>query len=110
MLLLEAGPTFLKQIAPQNPCFSLVHEMEGTQPPRFLHVPLAVALTITCFTLYALGFRDIVTMMGLCTAGMLITRECQLTKPASQIDANMVSYLHNLGSSAPPAAVAADSL
>lgn len=34
MLLLEAGPTFVKEVAPENPCFSLVHEMEGTQPPR----------------------------------------------------------------------------
>lgn len=32
--MLEAGPTFLKQVAPENPCFSLVHELEGTQPPR----------------------------------------------------------------------------
>eukprot|EP00775_Hariotina_reticulata_P001808 gene1808-2141_t len=73
VLLLEAGPTFLKDIAPDNPCFSLVHEMVGTQPPRFHHVPIAVGATITCFTLYALGYRDIVTMMGLCTALMLIT-------------------------------------
>ena len=32
--MLEAGPSFLKLVAPENPCFSLVKEMEGTQPPR----------------------------------------------------------------------------
>jgi hypothetical protein len=34
VLMLEAGPTFLRAIAPENPCFSLIKEMEGTQPPR----------------------------------------------------------------------------
>lgn len=74
-MLLEAGPTFLKSIAPQNPCFSLVHEMPDTQPPRFHHVPLAIIATVVCFTIYALGYRDIVTMMGLCSAFMLFTRK-----------------------------------
>lgn len=33
-----------------------------------------------CFTLYALGYRDIVTMMGLCAAIMIMSREFQQNK------------------------------
>ena len=36
--------------------------------------------TVICFTLYALGYRDIVTMMGLCAAVMIITRGSSKTR------------------------------
>ena len=73
ILLLDAGPAFAHQHRGDSKYFSLVIEMDNTNPPRYFHTFICFALVTTAFVLYALTKLDIVIGAGLAATAMLIT-------------------------------------
>lgn len=72
ILLLDAGPAFKGQNS-DSKYFSLVIELENSNPPRYLHTGICAALVITAFVLYATEVLDIVVGAAISVAVMLVT-------------------------------------
>lgn len=72
ILLLDAGPAFAQQHK-DSKYFSILIEMEQTNPPRYLHTAICIALVATAFVLYALNVLDIVVGAAVAAGAMLIT-------------------------------------
>ena len=73
ILLLDAGPSFASEHSQGSKYFSLVLELENTNPPRYFHTFICVSLIITAFVLYGLSVLDIVVGAALAAAALLIT-------------------------------------
>jgi di/tricarboxylate transporter len=72
VLLLDAGPTFMEQNR-DSKHFAVLIEMENSNPPRYLHTGICIALVITAFILYATEVLDILVGASVAAAAMLVT-------------------------------------
>ncbi len=72
ILLLDAGPHFAEQYH-DSKYFSVILEMENTNPPRYMHTAICIILIIAAFLLYALEVLDIIVGAAIAVATMLIT-------------------------------------
>jgi di/tricarboxylate transporter len=72
VLLLDAGPAFKEQNS-DSKHFSVIIEMENTNPPRYLHTGICIALVATAFILYALEILDILIGAAIVATTMLVT-------------------------------------
>jgi di/tricarboxylate transporter len=73
ILLLDAGGSFANQHKQDSKYFSLVLELDNTNPPRYIHTAICVILTATAFILYATEVLDILVGAGLAVVAMLLT-------------------------------------
>jgi di/tricarboxylate transporter len=73
ILLLDAGGGFASQHKQDSKYFSLVLELDNTNPPRYIHTAICVILTATAFILYATEVLDILVGAGLAVVAMLLT-------------------------------------
>lgn len=72
ILLLDAGPGFASQYK-DSKYFSIVIEAENTNPPRYFHTGVCIALVATAFVLYALEELDILVGAGIAVIALLLT-------------------------------------
>jgi len=73
ILLLDAGGGFANQHKQDSKYFSLVLELDNTNPPRYIHTAIAAILTATAFILYATEVLDILVGAGIAVTAMLLT-------------------------------------
>lgn len=73
ILLLDAGGGFANQHKQDSKYFSLVLELDNTNPPRYIHTAICVILTATAFILYATEVLDILVGAGIAVVAMLLT-------------------------------------
>jgi di/tricarboxylate transporter len=73
ILLLDAGGGFANQHKQDSKYFSLVLELDNTNPPRYIHTAICVILTATAFILYATEVLDILVGAGIAVIAMLLT-------------------------------------
>ena len=59
VLLLEAGPSFIKQNADNDNSFSLLSEVEDSKPPRLKLLVPSLILTIAMLTVYTVGVASL---------------------------------------------------
>lgn len=72
ILLLDTGAAFA-QLHADSRFFSIVIEMENSNPPRFLHTFIAIGAVAAAFILYALEIFDILLGAAVVVAIMLLT-------------------------------------
>eukprot|EP00890_Picochlorum_soloecismus_P001706 jgi/Picsp_1/2536/NSC_00767-R1_sodium sulfate co-transporter len=72
ILLLDAGPSFASQHK-DSKYFSVILEMENTNPPRYLHTVICIILIIVAFVLYATNVLDILIGAAIAAISMLVT-------------------------------------
>lgn len=72
ILLLDCGPAFASKHK-DSKYFSVILEMENTNPPRYLHTGICVVLIVAAFVLYAVNVLDILIGAGIAAATMLVT-------------------------------------
>jgi di/tricarboxylate transporter len=72
ILLVDAGPGFAKQHK-ESKYFSLVLEMDNTNPPRYYHTAICVALIATAFILYGMEELDIIIGAAIVAGALLLT-------------------------------------
>ena len=72
VLLLDAGASFGEQHR-DSKHFAVIIEMENSNPPRYLHTGICIALVVTAFILYALEILDILIGAAVAAAAMLVT-------------------------------------
>ncbi len=80
VLLLEAGPSFLKQNADKDNSFSLLSEVEDSAPPRLKLLIPALLLSVAMLAVYTAGVTSLlvsalVTSMLMVTFGILSQQE-----------------------------------
>jgi len=61
VLLLEAGPTFIKRGVDNNRSFALLAEVEDSAPPRLTLLIPALLLTVTMLAVYTAGVASLLT-------------------------------------------------
>jgi len=59
VLLLEAGPTFIKENADSDKSFSLLSEVQGSAPPRLRLLIPALVLAVAMLTVYTAGVASL---------------------------------------------------
>lgn len=59
VLLLEAGPTFVKQNADKDNSFALLSEVEDSKPPRLKLLIPALIITVTMLAVYTAGVASL---------------------------------------------------
>jgi di/tricarboxylate transporter len=72
ILLLDCGPGFITKHK-DSKYFSVILEMENTNPPRYFHTAICIVLIVAAFVLYAVNVLDILVGAGIAAATMLIT-------------------------------------
>lgn len=80
VLLLEAGPTFLRQSIEKDQSFALLSEVEDSVPPRLKLLIPALFLTVAMLAVYTAGVASLfvcglVAAMMMCLLGILTQQE-----------------------------------
>ena len=72
-LLLEAHPGFVRRHK-NDASFALVHEVEGSAPPRHSRASIAAAIMVAMVAVNALGWMSLVTSAFIAVGSMIATR------------------------------------
>jgi uncharacterized protein with PhoU and TrkA domain len=72
VLLLEAGPTFLKRTANDNQAFALLAEVKDSAPPRLRYLIPAILILVTMLVVYSLGYASLFVCAILAAAVMVV--------------------------------------
>lgn len=80
VLLLEAGPTFLRQSVEKDQSFALLSEVEDSVPPRLKLLIPALLLTVSMLAVYTAGVASLfvcglVAAMLMCLLGIITQQE-----------------------------------
>jgi len=74
VLLLEAGPTFLKRTANDNQAFALLAEVKDSAPPRLRYLIPAILILVTMLVVYSLDYASLFVCAILAAAVMVVMR------------------------------------